>query len=428
MVCAASVDPCGEQTIRAEEWQQLIRGQLMLTAKDGSLILPDVKETGEAGLQALASMLRQDSGFTERSSLAGKADLRVSRVEMLDWLMLRKHGVRLRLPEEAEQLFKSLENFDTLPVFEPPTELNAALRSYQLEGCAWIDFLYRHRFGACLADDMGLGKTVQAIAFIAKRLERDPPKGEASVLVVLPTSLVFNWLDEFKRFAPSLNVVDCLRQADWARSMAEAQVVLTTYERVRPIASLARYQFDIGLDEAHHLKRVTAARTRAAMMLKRCFTLCPTGTPVENNASEFYWCSLLVPDFGSLQTFKDAFRRAPERILGRSKPFILRRTKQAILFELPKKEEQELFLKMSPLQKEIYTRTVAEVRDEEAEAYADRPDQQAGIVALAAILRLRQVCVSPALLGKHLSEPAPKFRYMKTSWRSCARGPRGARL
>ncbi|MGB0257321.1 MAG: DEAD/DEAH box helicase, partial [Coraliomargarita sp.] len=166
--------------------------------------------------------------------------------------------------------------------------------------------------------------------------------------------------------------------------------------------------------EAHNLKSVTAARTKAATKLNRRFTLCLTGTPVENNASEFYSVlSAAVPGiFGTLQSFKDAFRLTPDRILGRSKPFILRRTKQAILTELPKKEEHELLLKMSSIQKEIYTRTVAEVREEVAEAYADRPDQQAGIVALAAILRLRQVCVSPELLGKQLPEPAPKFQYM----------------
>ncbi len=407
---------CGEQTIEANEWQQLVRGQLMLTAKDGSLILPDVPEEGEAGLQVLASMLRQSSGSSARSNLKVQAELQVSRLEMLDWLMLRKHGVTLRLPPEAEELFESLASFDQLDAFEPPKSLQADLRPYQLEGSAWIEFLYQHRFGACLADDMGLGKTVQAIAFIAKRLEESPAVKQAPVLIVVPPSLVFNWLDEFARFAPSLKVVDCLKQADWAPAIKDAQVVLTTYDRVRvDQGTLSEYTFDIVVfDEAHNLKSVTAARTKAATKLQRRFTLCLTGTPVENNASEFYSVlSASVPGiFGTLQSFKDAFRQTPDRILGRSKPFILRRTKQAILTELPKKEEHELFLEMSSIQKEIYTRTVAEVREEVAEAYADRPDQQAGIVALAAILRLRQVCVSPELMGKRLAEPAPKFQYM----------------
>ncbi len=408
---------CDGQSIQADEWQQLVRGQLMLKGKDGSLILPEVGEGSEEGLQVLASMLREKSKPSDRSRKGGAVELQVSRLEMLDWMLLRKHGVNLRLPQEAEDLFQSLSTFDSLGEFEPPVSLNASLRPYQLEGCAWIDFLYRHRFGACLADDMGLGKTVQAIGFIAKRLELGLAESEhAPVLIVLPPSLVFNWQDEFARFAPSIKVEDCLRKADWAKLNAETQVVLTTYDRVRLDQDvLAGYEFEIVVfDEAHNLKSVTAARTKAANKLKRRFTLCLTGTPVENNASEFYSVlSASVPGiFGTLQMFRESFRLTPSRILGRARPFILRRTKQAILTELPKKEEHELFLEMSTIQKEIYTRTVAEVKEEVAEAYADRPEQQAGIVALAAILRLRQVCVSPELLGKQMSEPAPKFEYM----------------
>ena len=181
------------------------------------------------------------------------------------------------------------------------------------------------------------------------------------------------------------------------------------------MSSIEPHRFEIVVfDEAHNLKNVAAARTKAAAHINRRFTLCLTGTPVENNASEFYSVmSAAVPGiFGTLKSFKEYFREAPDRILGRSRPFILRRTKEKILKEFPKKEEHELFLQMSPLQKEIYTRTVAEVKAEVAEAYDDRPEQQAGIVALAAILRLRQVCVSPELLGKHLPEHAPKFAYM----------------
>lgn len=407
---------CGERTIKAEEWQQLIRGQLMIKAEDGSLIIPEVEGDAEAGLQVLADMLRDrpEKALSLRS-LPGE-ELQVSRLEMLDWILLRRHGVQLSLPDEAEALFKSLTSFDELSDFVRPASLQADLRPYQAEGCAWIDFLYRHRFGACLADDMGLGKTVQAIGFLAHRFEQVPVTEGASVLIVLPPSLVFNWQDEFRRFAPTLKVADCLRKADWTSAMADAQIILTTYDRVRTDESLLRdYNFDIVVfDEAHNLKNVTAARTKAAAKLNRRFTLCLTGTPVENNASEFYSVlSAAVPGiFGTIKSFKEAFRLNPDRIIGRSRPFILRRTKDKILKELPKKEEHELFLEMSTLQKEIYTRTVSEVKAEVADAYEDRPEQQAGIVALAAILRLRQVCVSPELLGKHMPEPAPKFGYM----------------
>lgn len=405
---------CGERTIKANEWQQLIRGELLLKAEDGSLIMPEPGKGEAAGLEALATMLRVGHGH---NAMEGAEFSQVSRLQMLDWIALRRHGVRVGLPAEVEALFESLLQLRELPDFEAPGGCVANLRDYQKAGCAWIDFLYRHRFGACLADDMGLGKTVQTIAFLVACFERglNAKKG-APVLIVLPPSLVFNWLDEWTRFAPGIKVRDCLRKADWAEALAEAQVVLTTYDRVRlDIKQLEERRFEIVVfDEAHNLKNIGAGRTRAAARLNRRFTLCLTGTPVENNASEFYSVlSAAVPGiFGSHKEFKEAFRKQPDRILGRSRPFVLRRTKKAILKELPKKEEHVLHLEMSPLQKEIYTRTVAEVREEIAEAFADRPEQQAGIVALAAILRLRQVCVSPALLGKAMPEPAPKFAYM----------------
>ena len=406
---------CGERTIKPDEWRDLIRGELLLRGEDGALIMPEVAGEGEAdGLRALASLLRVDQ--TSRLG-SGDGAARISRLKMLDWIALRRHGIRVDLPPEAEAVFESLLRLKRLPDFEPPAGCTAKLRGYQKAGCAWIDFLFKHRFGACLADDMGLGKTVQTIAFIVACIERRSITGKgAQVLIVLPPSLVFNWLDEWQRFAPGVKVTDCLRKSDWKGALDGAEVVLTTYDRIRlDSKELSERSFEIVVfDEAHSLKNITAARTRAATRLKRRFSLCLTGTPVENNASEFYSVlTAAVPGiFGTHKDFQEAFRKRPDQILGRARPFILRRTKKSILKDLPAKEEHVLHLEMTALQKEIYTRTVAEVREEIAEAFADKPEQQAGIVALAAILRLRQVCVSPALLGKKMPEIAPKFAYM----------------
>ena len=409
---------CGDRTITQAEWKRLIRGQLFLEAADGSLIMPEVGQGESDGLQMIAEILQRGRPGRGESGLTPEGGLQISRLEMLDWISLRRRGVKLELPESVEAVFKSLSQFDELPEFVPSKQLKADLRPYQRDGCAWIEFMYQHRFGACLADDMGLGKTVQTIAFLVHRFEdtKQAAKELASVLIVVPPSLVFNWLDEFERFAPHLNVVDCLSSTKWKQCLQESQIILTTYDRVRIEAkTMSEHEFDVLVfDEAHNLKNVSTARTKAAARLNRRFTLCLTGTPVENNVSEYF--SVLtasVPGiFGQLKDFKERYRKEPQRTLRRATPFVLRRTKEKILKELPKKEEQELFLEMSPIQKEIYTRTVSEVRAEVAVAYQDRPEQQAGIVALAAILRLRQVCVSPALLGKPMNEPAPKFSHM----------------
>lgn len=408
---------CGERLLTGAEWQLLVRGELLLRDEEGNWIIPDLGVDEEASLQLLAEMFsKKDRPKSSQRGDAPEEAIQVSRLEMLDWLSMRRSGLRITLPPEAEKLFQSLRDFEELDAFKMPQGFNAELRAYQNEGCAWIEFLYQHRFGACLADDMGLGKTVQTIGFIAQRLQSDLAKQKGAILIVLPPSLVFNWLDEFERFAPGIVVQDCLSKGMIHEVVQTAQVILTTYDRVRSeVAAFEEYHFDIVVfDEAHSLKNVTAARTKAAARLQRRFTLCLTGTPVENNISEFYSVmTTSVPGiFGSLKQFKESFRRDPERLMGRAKPFILRRTKDKILKELPRKEEHELFLEMTPLQKEMYARTVAEVREEVAEAFEDRPDQQAGIVALAAILRLRQVCVSPELLNKPQKELAPKFAYM----------------
>jgi len=408
---------CGERLLTGAEWQLLVRGELLLRDEEGNWIIPDLGADEEASLQLLAEIFsKKDRPKSSKRGDATEETIQVSRLEMLDWLSMRRSGLRITLPPEAEQLFQSLCDFEELDAFELPKGFNAELRAYQNEGCAWIEFLYQHRFGACLADDMGLGKTVQTIGFIAQRLQSDLANKNGAILIVLPPSLVFNWMDEFERFAPDIVVQDCLSRGAIHELVQTAQVILTTYDRVRSdVAAFEAHHFEIVVfDEAHCLKNVTAARTKAAACLKRRFTLCLTGTPVENNISEFYSViSTSVPGiFGSLKQFKESFRRDPERLLARAKPFILRRTKDKILKELPRKEERELFLEMTPMQKEMYARTVAEVRQEVAEAFEDRPDQQAGIVALAAILRLRQVCVSPELLNKPQKELAPKFAYM----------------
>ncbi|CAA6677903.1 MULTISPECIES: DEAD/DEAH box helicase [unclassified Lentimonas] len=408
---------CNDRQLSGAEWQLLVRGELLLRDDEGNWIIPDLGVDEEASMHLLAEMFaKKDRARVSKRGEHVEEAIQISRLEMLDWLSMRRSGLKITLPPEAEELFQSLRDFEQLAPFTLPKGFNADLRPYQNEGCAWIEFLYQHRFGACLADDMGLGKTVQTIGFIAERLQTDLKDKTGAILIVLPPSLVFNWLDEFERFAPDIRVQDCLTRGSLGSALETAEVILTTYDRVRvEVAAYEAHHFDVVVfDEAHSLKNVTAARTKAAARVTRRFTLCLTGTPVENNISEFYSVlSTSVPGiFGTLKHFKEAFRRDPERLLGRAKPFILRRTKDKILKELPRKEEHELFLEMSPMQKEMYARTVAEVREEVAEAFEDRPGQQAGIVALAAILRLRQVCVSPELLNKPLKELSPKFAYM----------------
>ena len=280
---------CDERTLTGAEWQLLIRGELLLRDEEGNWIIPDLGVDEEASMHLLAEMFaKKDRPRGSKRGEHNEEVIQISRLEMLDWLSMRRSGLRITLPPEAEELFKSLSDFEQLDVFDMPNGFNAELRAYQNEGCAWIEFLYQHRFGACLADDMGLGKTVQTIGFIAERLQSDLANKKGAILIVLPPSLVFNWLDEFERFAPGIVVQDCLTRGEIHSAVKTAQVILTTYDRVRvEIAAYEEHNFDIVVfDEAHSLKNVTAARTKAAARLHRRFTLCLTGT---FSLSKNYW-------------------------------------------------------------------------------------------------------------------------------------------
>jgi non-specific serine/threonine protein kinase len=166
-------------------------------------------------------------------------------------------------------------------------------------------------------------------------------------------------------------------------------------------------------DEAQAVKNSAAARTRAVTQIRARFRLCLTGTPLENHIGEFH--SIMETAVPGLFGDRKAFLRDHEAglpVLDRVRPFLLRRTKDKILSELPPKVESDAYFPLSDSQRECYTRVVGEVRKEVLAAYEDRPAQQAGIVALAALLRLRQICISPAMLPGDFEPGSPKIDYL----------------
>ncbi len=411
---------CGELTIDQSQWEALIRGELLLENAEGRLVIPHLEQ--QDAMEALRELFGTAKKKSKRSSKADEAAQAVPRLQMLDWLALRQAGATVKLPAEAEALFQSLFSTETLPEAPAPQLEQVQLRDYQRRGYDWLVFLYQHRFGACLADDMGLGKTLQAACFLNWATQQHKTKTgrkrrtHRPHLIVLPPSLTFNWANELRRFFPDLKVAEYVGGDRLLDEALQADIILTTYGLVhRDIDFLEKHRFDIVVfDEAQALKNIAAARTRAASRLKRQFTVCLTGTPMENHAGEYYSIlHLALPGiFGKYDDFRKKMREGSDRLLRRARPFVLRRTKEAILKELPPKVESETYLEFTAEQKEIYTRTVAEVRAEVLEAYSDKTKAQAGIVALAALTRLRQVCISPELLGKPLKKPAPKIEFL----------------
>jgi len=348
--------------------------------------------------------------------------VRVPRLQILDWLALREQGIAVSLPAEEEAVLGRLLGFTRIAARPLPTRVHATLRPYQREGYAWLAFLYEHRFGACLADDMGLGKTLQAICLLAA-IEEGRIKASRGVkgphLVVLPTSLLFNWEQELARFAPGLKV-HVYSGSERTLDAKDGEVVLTTYGLLRrDIDRLEHVAFHvIVFDEAQAVKNIQAETTGAVRRLKGRFKLALTGTPLENHVGEYFSViDLCMPGLlGEYEQFKTELKRvagsALDRLLRRTRPFILRRAKAEILHDLPPKIESEVFLDLTDRQKALYQQTVAQVRSTIDEAYASKTSGQAQFIALTAILKLRQVCLSPRLLTHRADEPSPKLSFL----------------
>lgn len=411
--------------IPQEKWEAWVKGGMIRDAEGKLRVLsPGSAET----LLQFAGILDLQGSETGGRRQRKGGPLRVPRLRIFDWLALRKAGVRLELPPEETRIIEALTTFDKLPRIPLPVALKAKLRPYQEDGYNWLSFLYRNRFGACLADDMGLGKTVQTIALLAatkasdvtqasnEDQERSDERRRPPHLVVLPPTLLFNWRHEIELFCPSLTV-DELTGPQRDVASLDADVILTTYEIVRrDIEALEKRDFDvIVFDEAQAIKNLTGQRSRAMRRLKGRFKVCLTGTPMENHAGEYYSIlELALPGlFGDYKRFmKTLDDEAGFRPIDRARPFVLRRTKEKILQELPEKTETDIWLDLTEMQKVFYSRAVAEVRDEVFKAFQDKTAQQAGIVALTALMRLRQICISPALIDSEHAERSPKVEYL----------------
>jgi len=323
-------------------------------------------------------------------------------------------------PEVRQELALYKERFSSFDSIRPvpvPPELQATLRPYQQQGLNWLNFLDDFSFGGCLADDMGLGKSLQVIAFILS--QRSKVQHNTNLLVA-PTSLLFNWQEEVKKFAPSIKVLT-FYGADRARDTKAFdgyEIVLTSYGTLlSDTALLRRYTFNyIFLDESQHIKNTASQRYRAARQLRARNRIAITGTPLENNTFDLYGqLSFACPGLlgGKLyfrhtyaipiDQFKD--RRRAAELQQRIHPFILRRTKQQVEKELPDKTEMVIYCEMPEEQRKVYDAAEKELR----EYIATRTEEdlpKSSMYVLKGLTRLRQLCNSPLLLKEG---PAPEY-------------------
>ncbi len=314
-------------------------------------------------------------------------------------------GVQLRAMGEK------LRTFGGVQAVAAPLGLQASLRPYQSAGLAWMQFLREFGLAGILADDMGLGKTIQTLAHIL--LEKEAGRLTAPALVVAPTSLMGNWQAEAARFAPGLRVL-LLHGADRGERFDQIgahDLVLTTYALLpRDEAQLRACAFHLLiLDESQYIKNNRSKAAQTASLLNARHRLCLTGTPLQNHLGEL-WAqfNFLMPGLlGDEKSFNTNFRKPIEKLgdsarnaflVQRIKPFLLRRTKDAVAKELPPKTEMVREVELTGAQRDLYETVRLAMDRKVREAIASKGVARSQIVILDALLKLRQVCCDPRLV------------------------------
>ncbi|NBW85657.1 MAG: DEAD/DEAH box helicase, partial [Planctomycetia bacterium] len=303
---------------------------------------------------------------------------------------------------------------------EPPG-FQGTLRHYQREGLGWLVFLERMGLGGCLADDMGLGKTIQVLALLARRQAEVRAAGipHRPALVVVPRSLVFNWIEEARKFAPALRVVNHTGNArgEAAESLSEADVVVTTYGTLRrDIIAHRETEFDyVILDEAQSIKNAASQAAKACRLLRARHRLALTGTPVENHIGELWSIfEFLNPgQLGSaarLRKFLADGRGSADVVARAVRPYLLRRTKAQVLSDLPEKTEQTLFVELGDAQRKAYDELREHFRAELTGRIGRMGIGRSRIAVLEALLRLRQTACHHGLVDPaRVDEPCGKL-------------------
>ncbi len=313
--------------------------------------------------------------------------------------------------KELQKLAKELKDFKGIEKIEPSSNLNATLREYQKEGISWLNFLHKFKFGGILADDMGLGKTIQTLAFLQILKERGELK--KPTLIIMPTSLIGNWKSEIKKFTPNLCYLELygVDRAELFDELESYDIVLTTYNlTVRDFDKYREKSFEyIILDEAQKIKNPKTKMAKAIKGIKSSCKLALTGTPIENHLGELWsiFDFLMSGFLENEKNFRVLFQNPIEKersfkkqeLLNRKiAPFILRRTKDAVVKELPPKTEIIKKVTLGAKQATLYENIRVGMEKKVRDAIKNKGLNRSHIMILDALLKLRQVCCHPQLL------------------------------
>ncbi|HBR13969.1 MAG TPA: hypothetical protein DD723_00275 [Candidatus Omnitrophica bacterium] len=327
---------------------------------------------------------------------------------------LREEGVEVELDPQTRGLYDDLRSFNGLEPVALPPFLSGVLRDYQGHGVNWLAFLKKFRFGGILADEMGLGKTLQALTVILKDIEAGCALPS---LVVCPTTLVWNWEAEIKKFLPATRtlVISNKDRIALMEQIPKAQIVITSYALLRrDIEKYHAHRFHfLILDEAQNIKNRHTISARVVKQLNAAHRLALTGTPLENSIADIWSLfDFLMPSFlGNYERFRASYEIPITQFRDEGKlkelsrriaPFVLRRLKKDVIKELPDRIEQTAFCELEPTQAKIYAAMAEKARAQALEAYRAKGFNKSRMLILTLLLRLRQICCHPELAGVRL--------------------------
>lgn len=335
--------------------------------------------------------------------------------------------------DALQNMLHQLHNPDTLDL-EPPASITYPLRDYQVRGFRFMSVLGKYGLGGILADDMGLGKTLQSIAFVVSRMENSvgntAQNTAQKTLIVAPASLIYNWAEEFGKFAPHVPVEVIVGEKAHREAIIKhdgtASVWITTYHTLRlDIELYEGIQLDcLILDEAQAIKNASSQTAQALRKLTANCSFALTGTPIENKLEDMWSIFHIVFPalLGSRRRFLDL---SSEKISKRVTPFILRRLKRDVLQELPDRIDSTMHTELYTEQKRLYQAYLAKLQAETTSDLRQGGFQAHRIKILAGITRLRQICCHPSLFIDDYKGGSSKLeQLLELVEEACASGKR----
>ena len=388
--------------------------------KDGSFLELEENET----MDFIGSLLENED-ISYKQIQEGELEMPISRGMYLDRL-IQNLNTNVEKNDEYKKMVNQISKREIEDKIELPKGLKSELRQYQVTGFKWLKVLDKYKFGGILADDMGLGKTIQLLAVIQSYLEEE--KNPNPSIVVCPSSLSLNWKNEIDKFAPNIKTLvihgNAEERANQIENIEKYNLVITSYDLLkRDIEEYKAkdYKFKyIIADEAQYIKNNNTQNAKVIKEIKADTRFALTGTPIENSLSELWSIfDFIMPGYlYSYRKFKEIYevpivKDNDEWVLKKLKmliePFILRRTKQEVLTELPDKTISVLNNEMQDEQLKIYTSYMANAKREVSQELKENGFEKSQMKILALLMRLRQICCHPSLFISNYTGESSKL-------------------